>query len=80
MDGFDASVVIAALAIIALGRGLLGLASLLTFNSSGSLAIFAAILRASSLLKQISNGVGLASSLARPRPQPFCHDKTEPPG
>jgi hypothetical protein len=49
-------------------------------TSSGSLAIFTAICRASSLLKQISNGVGLASSLARPRPQPFCHDKTEPPG
>jgi len=24
--------------------------------------------------------VPLASSLACPRPQPFCHDKTEPPG
>jgi hypothetical protein len=47
MDGFVASVVIAALAIIALG--LFGLASLLTFTCAvapGGLAIFAAIRRA----------------------------------
>jgi hypothetical protein len=52
-------------------------------KSSGSLAMFAAIRRAS-----LRAWRKLASSLARPicdldfsrRPQPFCHDKTEPPG